>query len=302
MVGIHIDANYIFCETMKNRTEGEMINAYQKMVDRMLLSGLGLKHHRLDNECSKNFKKCIRQNNMTHKLVPPDCHRRNMAERAIQTFKNHFVAILSGVDDRFPLSLWCYLVRPAELTVNLLRQSNVAPKIPAYAHVHGQHDYMKRPFAPLGCSVMAHVKPKNRRTWDVHGEVGYSIGTSMEHHRCFNVYIVKTRATRVSDSVFFKHQYITNPQLTPETLVMKAAAELTSALKGTVSQDAETADALAKVSDLFQKIAASKAERAKAKEQRNQHQTHPSSRRAVPIPRGGNEPPARQAVPIPRVG
>jgi hypothetical protein len=30
MVGIHIDANYIFCETMKNRTEGEMINAYQK--------------------------------------------------------------------------------------------------------------------------------------------------------------------------------------------------------------------------------------------------------------------------------
>jgi hypothetical protein len=123
----------------------------------------------------------------------------------------------------------------------------------------------------------------------------------MEHHRCFNVYIVKTRATRVSDLVFFKHQYITNPQLTPETLVMKAAAELTSALKGTVSQDAETADALAKVSDLFQKIAASKAERAKAKEQRNQHRTHPSSRRAVPIPRVENEPPARQSLPIPRV-
>jgi len=193
MIGIHIDANYIFCETMKNRTEGD-------------------------------FKKCIRKNNMTHELVPPNCHRRNMAERAIQTFKNHFVAILSGVDDRFPLSLWCYLVRPAKLTVNLLRQSNVVPKISAYAHVHGQHDYMKHLFTPLGCSVMAHVKPKNRRTWDVHGEVGYSIGTSMEHHRCFNVYIVKTRATRVSNSVFFKHQYITNPQLTPETLVMKAAA------------------------------------------------------------------------------
>jgi hypothetical protein len=139
-VGIHIDANYIFCETMKNRTEGEMINAYHKMVDQMQLAGLGPKHHWLDNECSENFKKCIRKNNMTHELVPPDCHRRNMAERAIQTFKNHFVAILSGVDDRFPLSLWCYLVRPAGLTVNLLRQNNVAPKILAYAHVHGQHD------------------------------------------------------------------------------------------------------------------------------------------------------------------
>ena len=139
-VGIHIDANYIFCETMKNRTEGEMINAYHKMVDQMQLAGLGPKHHWLDNECSENFKKCIRKNNMTHELVPPDCHRRNMAERVIQTFKNHFVAILSGVDDRFPLSLWCYLVRPAGLTVNLLRQNNVAPKILAYAHVHGQHD------------------------------------------------------------------------------------------------------------------------------------------------------------------
>jgi hypothetical protein len=52
MIGIHIDANYIFCETMKNRTEGKMINAYQKMVDLMQIAGLGLKHHRLDNECS----------------------------------------------------------------------------------------------------------------------------------------------------------------------------------------------------------------------------------------------------------
>jgi hypothetical protein len=221
-----------------------------------------------------------------------------MAERAIQTFKNHFVAILSGVDDRFPLSLWCYLVQPAELNVNLLRQSNVAPKILAYAHGHRQHDYMKRPFAPLGCSVMAHVKPKNRCTWDVHGEVGFSIGTSMEHHRCFNVYIVKTRATRVSDSAFFNHQYITNPQIMPETL--EAAAELTSALKGTVSQDVETADALTKVSVLFHKIAASKAERAKAKEQLNQYCTHPSYLREVPIPRVEHEAPARQAVPIPR--
>jgi hypothetical protein len=160
---------------------------------------------------------------------------------------------------------------------------------------------MKRPFAPLGCSVMAHGKPKNRRTWDVHGEVGNSIGTAIEHHRCFNMYIVKTRATRVSDSVFFKHQYITNPQITPETLVMKAAAELTSALKCTVSQEAETADALAKVSNLFQQIAASKADRAKAKEQQNQLRTHPSSPRVVPTPRVENEPPARQAVPIPRV-
>ncbi len=110
---------------------------------------------------------------------------------------------------------------------------------------------MKRPFAPLGCAVMAHVKPKNRRTWDTHAEMGFNIGTAMEHHQYFHVYIVKTRATRVSDRVFFKHQYITNPQITPETLVIKAVVELTNVLKGTVSRDSKTAEALQKVSSLF---------------------------------------------------
>jgi hypothetical protein len=89
----------------------------------------------------------------------------------------------------------------------------------------------------------------------------------MEHNGCFHVYIVKTRATKVSDMVFFQHQYITNPQITPETLVIKAVAELTSALKGKKSCNAETAEALQKVSDLFTKIAAAKAATARKQAQ-----------------------------------
>jgi hypothetical protein len=121
-------------------------------------------------------------NSMTQELVPLDCHHCNIAEWAIQTFKNHFVSILSGVNDRFPLSLWCHLVQPAGLTVNLLPQTNVAPKVSAYAHVHGRHNYMKCPFAPLGCAVMAQVKPKNQQTWDMHRDTSFNIRTGMEHH------------------------------------------------------------------------------------------------------------------------
>jgi hypothetical protein len=218
-----------------------------------------------------------------------------MAERAIQTFKHHFVLILSGVNDSFPLSLWCHLVRPVEITVNLLRQSNVAPKVSAYAHVHGQHDYMRQPFAPLGCAFMAHDKPKNRRMWDVYADKGFNIGTAMEHHRCFHVYIMKKRATRVSDRVFFKHQYITNPQITPETLVIKAAAELTNVLKGTVSRVVEMVEALQKVSGLFTKIAAAKAATTRAREQ----QTYPMSRQRVAVPRVCNKRPT-QTEPVPK--
>jgi hypothetical protein len=142
-----------------------MIMAYQRMVNRMKLSALGLKHHCSDNKCSVKFKECIMKNRMTHELAPLDCHCCNIAKQAIQRFKNHLVSTLSGVNNRFPLSLWCHLVGPAELTINLLPQSNGTPKVSAYAHIHGQHSFMKcLLFAPLGCAVMAHVKPNNQQT------------------------------------------------------------------------------------------------------------------------------------------
>jgi hypothetical protein len=103
MIAIHLDADYILCEPMKNRTEEEMIDVYQKIINRMKAAGLGLKFHRLDNEASKAYKQCICQNGMMHELVPLDNHRSNLAERAIQRFKHHFISILSGVDNKFPL-------------------------------------------------------------------------------------------------------------------------------------------------------------------------------------------------------
>jgi hypothetical protein len=53
MVAIHLDANYIFAGPMRNRTEGEMIRVYQKIINRMKAAGLGIKKHVLDNECSQ---------------------------------------------------------------------------------------------------------------------------------------------------------------------------------------------------------------------------------------------------------
>ncbi len=180
------------------------------------------------------MKACIQGNGITYELVPPGQHRRNQAERAIQTFKSHFISILAGVDDKFPLSLWCHLLEPAELTLNLLRQSRVTPNVSAFAHVQGNHDYMRKPFAPIGCAIQTHLKPDDRLSWDTRSEPGFNLGTSMEHHRCFRVYVTRTRATRISDTVFFKHQYITNPTLSPESHMFAAAQQLVTALKGNI--------------------------------------------------------------------
>jgi hypothetical protein len=87
-------------------------------------------------------------NDVEFQLVPPHCHRRNAAERAIQTFKEHFVAGLSSVDPSFPLHLWDRLLPQAEITLNLLRSSRLHPQLSAAAHFHGIMDYNKTSFAP----------------------------------------------------------------------------------------------------------------------------------------------------------
>jgi hypothetical protein len=124
----------------------------------------------------------------------------------------------------------------------------------------------------------------------------------MEHHRCFKVYITKTRATRISNTVFFKHQYITNPEVSPETIVIQAGQHLTSALQGTTLQESEMAEASKNISKLFTKIAAAKAARAKAKEQRNRLQTHPEAQCTTHLPRVlAEQNPRVNTIPLPRV-
>jgi hypothetical protein len=79
----------------------------------------------------KNF---FTVNDIAYQLVPPHCHRRNAAERAITTFKEHFVAGLSSFYLSFPMHLWDRLLPQAEITLNLLRTSRLHPQLSAAAH------------------------------------------------------------------------------------------------------------------------------------------------------------------------
>jgi hypothetical protein len=294
MIAIHLDGNYIFCESIKNRTEGEMIKAYQKIINRMKTAGLGLKPHQLDNKVSTAYKECIHHNGMIHKLVPPDNHRSNLAERSILHLNTErsgrqiptVTVVCSPRADRTHRE-------PPPAIQRRTKNIGVCPHArPARLHEEAIcANWVRSPSTR---------QPTNRRTWDTHTEAGYNLGTSMEHHRCFKIYVPKTRATRVSNMVFFKHQYKTNPVVSPESLVVAAAQQLTTALKRNIPAGNETAEALKKVSDLFTKIAEAKAAVAKAKVQRNRLRTYPKARRAIPLPRVAEQNP-RVEMAIPRV-
>ena len=117
MVLYHVGTNSIWVEPTKDKTKGEMIRARENALRRMKACGIEPKRQVLDNEASSAYKQAIRESNMTYQLVPPGDHRRNVAEKAIQTWKDHFVAAISGTAESFSLHLWCQK-NPADGTAN----------------------------------------------------------------------------------------------------------------------------------------------------------------------------------------
>ena len=94
--------------------------------------------------------------------MPPKIHRRNAAERAIQSFKNHFLAGIATCNPKFPIHEWDRLLQQAEITLNLLRQAQKNTKLSAYSYIFLPYTYNKNPMVPPGTKVIVHKKPSDR--------------------------------------------------------------------------------------------------------------------------------------------
>ena len=136
------------------------------------LAGTAPNTYVMDNEISHEFTTALTSNNTTYQLVPPHTHRRNLAERGIQTYKNHFKAGLASVDPNFPLSEWDRLLEQANITLNFLRSSRSNPKLSAYTYIFGEFYFASTPLAPPGTKIVAHIKSGQKLTWELNGEVG----------------------------------------------------------------------------------------------------------------------------------
>ena len=182
MVMVEVDSSAIVVEPMKPRTDEEMKRVYRALMTRLKRAGVVPKKHVLDNKISKSMKDMIRDEfKMKYELVPPKYHRQNAAEVAIRNFKTHFLSILSGTAEDFPLYLWDCLLPQAKIIINLLRQANTDPTKSAHAYLCGPFDYNKMPIAPMGCIVQVHEKSDQRGTWAYHSIDGWYLFTSPEY-------------------------------------------------------------------------------------------------------------------------
>jgi hypothetical protein len=96
---------------------------------------------------------------MTYELVSPNNHRCNLAKKALQTFKDHMVSVLSGCSPTMPMHLWCQLLPQIECQLLLLCQSKANPNILAHAHGYSHHNYNCHPFVPIGTEDLVNDQP-----------------------------------------------------------------------------------------------------------------------------------------------
>ena len=230
MVLYDYDSNAILAEPLKSRTGAEILRGFKHLQQILVKHGLRPKLHRLDNEASTILKEFLVDEAIEYQLVPPGQHRRNAAERAIRTWKNHFIAGLCSVNPHYPLQLWDKLIPQANITLNLLRRSRINPALSAHAQIFGAFDFNKTPLAPPGTSVLVHEKADSRKSWAPHGKPGFYLGPAMEHYRCYRVYILETNAERVADTVeFFPHK-IPMPALSATDAAQHAVRDLIEAI------------------------------------------------------------------------
>ena len=127
------------------------------------------------------------------------------------------------MDSKCPLYLWDLMLWQIDMQGNLQRQSNTTSNVLTHAHLHGAHDFNRHPLALIVIAVHIYVPPDKRKTWSIKIKKGFYVGTLLEHYRYYMAYCSKSQAVQGSKTMYFKHKYITDPDMTPSDAIVQAA-------------------------------------------------------------------------------
>ena len=102
--------NAILAEPVRALKDETVIEAFQTKFEYLKARGFKPVFNIINNVVSKAINTCINSKEIAIQMVEPNNHRANVAERAIQTWKNHFIAGICTTHDNFPSVLWSQLV------------------------------------------------------------------------------------------------------------------------------------------------------------------------------------------------
>jgi hypothetical protein len=159
-------------------------------------------------------------------------HHTNPAERAIRTWKNHFLAGIAGLPKSFPIANWCRLTKQCNATLNMLCTCCQNPLLSAHEALEGSFSFDATPMAPLSTEVLVHMKPNRRSTWGYHAAKAWYLSHSPNHYRCIRVLMADTGGERTTDTFRFNHHSIPVPKIMATDRILDATAGFTAAIEG----------------------------------------------------------------------
>ena len=230
---------YVHAEPLPNRHHSSYIEAYKLTHEHWKKYGPIPTIFRLDNETSVPLEAYI-TTFADFKFFPAGNHRANRAERAMRTWKNHFIATLASASPQFPMRHWDKLLPIAEITLNCLLPWHPNPSISAYHGLTGdKFDFRAHPIGPAGTAIVIHDKPDTRGTWQVHGTPGFYLGPALNHYRAHRCLSSHTGMERNSDTVAWFPEKTTPPtSIAPAELLHAAVLDLRNYIHRYLKNDA----------------------------------------------------------------
>ena len=225
---ISIFRGYIHIELMKDKSAAEYLRAMRLTYTFFSTKGHKPDFQALDNETSAIMEAFLHEEaKVSFQYVPANTHRRNRAERAIRSWKNHFLATLATTDPYMPKNIWDELVAQAELTLSHLRAYTPDTSLSSYEGIHGsKYNFNAHPINVAGVRTVALTPADKRESWAPHGSDCFYIGPALLHYRCYRVFVPATNDIRITDSLSWHQTKTFAPGASKEELIYDRQLEL----------------------------------------------------------------------------
>ncbi len=89
----------------------------------------------------------ITEKNASFQYTPPEIHQNNITKRAIQMWKNHFIAIQASA-----------------VTLNMVRSYTQNLNLSGHEALQGMFSFDATPMAHISTDCMIHIKPDHHHT------------------------------------------------------------------------------------------------------------------------------------------
>ena len=106
MIMYRCDCNVIMFTPLRSKAGLEQLSSLKKLHEKLSKQGQDTTVNFMDNEAPKCVTNYSVDSKISYQLVSPHVYRRNVAERAISTWKDHLITSLCTTHPSFPMHLW----------------------------------------------------------------------------------------------------------------------------------------------------------------------------------------------------